>query len=240
MSFGSDFVPSTSTSFPSDNLKDNRYLECPTNPSQPSYSLLSGAPYSSSADYDYAAAILSSHLNTHLEDHIIPHPTLAYNADTLSDQPYSGRHNLGFNPSLSSLSTMQTSAPTAKSLNTTNADSGEGKEEEYAQSGSLNSILEHAVRKQQAKSGQKRRDNLRGGYDSLRSALPPTNRKLSQVKLLNSAMKYIRQLKADLEQANKSNAVAAERIRRLEIELRLRDANGSQAWRDAGIVPDSF
>ncbi|KAF9071380.1 hypothetical protein BDP27DRAFT_1361935 [Rhodocollybia butyracea] len=259
MSFGFDpdlshsFVPPPP--FPLANSIFYLHDQCPTNlPSLPDYSSslghssspMTAAPHSSSADYSYTPLPYP-----HLENAIISHPSLATN--TLSDGPYSGRRNVGFNPlSISSSvpnatttgrrsnrfnpvsgTTTRASAPAASKSPETNDDSDEGEEEEDAQSaGSVDPILQEAVRKKRIASDKKRRGDVRDGFTYLKSTLPPIDLKFeSKVKVLNRAAKYIKRLEAKLEKAN--NELHAYRLR-----------DETQAWAivaamDAGIVPGS-
>ncbi|KAF9061245.1 hypothetical protein BDP27DRAFT_366083 [Rhodocollybia butyracea] len=157
----------------------------------------------------------------------------------LSDGQHFGRRPLGPNPESSSPSGIYAttgrrsnhfnpvSGPTTRACvlaasmsPNSNDDSDEGEEEDYAQSpGSVDPILREAVRRERIEADQKRRDNLRDGFASLRSTLPPTNQKSSKTKVLVHAVKHIRRLEAKLETAN--NELNA---------YRLRDANEVQAW----------
>jgi len=183
---------------------------------------------------------------------------LAYsfgNTGTASDGQHSARRSLGSNPLPSSSSgryaarsrrfdpisvpTPRTSAPAASknpNSNASNYDWDEG-EEEYAQSpGSVDSLQE-AVRRQRNVSDQKRRDDLKGGFKRLRSALP-TDRKLSYAELLKYAVQYIMDLIATRDQLKAELETTKDELN----AYRLRYANEAQGWArpDAGIVPGSF
>jgi len=69
------------------------------------------------------------------------------------------------------------------------------------------------IRKQRIESEQRRRDELREGYNRLKSALPPSNQKSSKASILERATVCI----TDLNQ--KTSSLAA-RVEELEVELR--------------------
>ncbi|KAF9071391.1 hypothetical protein BDP27DRAFT_527147 [Rhodocollybia butyracea] len=98
-------------------------------------------------------------------------------------------------------------------------------------------VLQEAVRRQRNVSDQKRRDDLKGGFKRLRSALP-TDRKLSYAELLKYAVQYIMDLIATRDQLKAELETTKDELN----AYRLRYANEAQGWArpDAGIVPGSF
>ncbi|KJA28464.1 hypothetical protein HYPSUDRAFT_197325 [Hypholoma sublateritium FD-334 SS-4] len=84
------------------------------------------------------------------------------------------------------------------------------------------------VRKQRIESEQRRRDELRDGYNRLKDTLPPTNQKTSKVSLLDRATGHIRAIESQ-------NRELIERVKSAEHEVhRLRTVNEALMLNRAG------
>ncbi|KAF8963868.1 hypothetical protein BDZ97DRAFT_1660986 [Flammula alnicola] len=129
----------------------------------------------------------------------------------------------------------------SKSNRSNDIDSDDDDDEEFKPTGSIaeandnvprdSASRRETVRKQRIESEQRRRDELREGYNRLKETLPPTNQKTSKVSLLDRATCHIRGLESQ-------NREISERLRSAEHEVhRLRTVNEALMLNRAGATP---